>query len=438
MGNATIAVTKPAAESFRVQGGVPISGSVCPSGNKNEALPVLAGALLARSGTMALENLPDIADIRAMIQLIESVGVSCQWKDGVLQLDSNLLNSEFPDRDLAVAIRGSFLLSAPLLARTGRVRLPRPGGDKIGRRRIDTHLLALQELGAEVETSGQDYLLTLKDHFVGADVFLDEASVMATENAVMAAAAAEGTTRISNAASEPHVQGLCRMLVGMGARIQGIGTNLLQIQGARNLMGCHHRVGPDHIEIGSFMGLAAVTGGELEIGPVNPNDLRMVQMVFRRIGVESRLDGDRLHVPGNQELVIGEDLHGAIPKLDDAPWPGFPADLVSIALVVATQAKGTILVHEKLFESRMFWVDRLVAMGARIVLCDPHRAVIVGPSQLHGETIASPDIRAGMALLIAALCAEGESIIQNIHQIDRGYERIDERLKALGARIERV
>ncbi len=423
---------------FRVQGGHPISGVIRPSGNKNEALPVLAAALLAAEGRVTLENLPDIADIRDMIQLTESVGVQLEREGGILRMDATKLTSVAPDSQRAAEIRGSFLLSAPLLARNGEVRLPRPGGDKIGRRRIDTHLDALQKLGARVDVSGTDYVMTLDGRFVGNDVFLDEASVMATENALMAAAAAEGTTRIANAASEPHVQGLCRMLVGMGAHIRGIGTNLLQIQGCESLVGCHHVVGPDHIEIGSFMGLAAVTGGELEIGPVNPDDLRMIRMVFRRLGVESQMDGDRLFIPGNQDLEIVTDFHDAIPKLDDAPWPGFPADLVSIALMVATQSTGTILVHEKLFESRMFWVDRLVSMGARIVLCDPHRAVVVGPARLHGATITSPDIRAGMSLLIAALCAEGESVIQNVHQIDRGYERIDERLRQLGAHLERV
>lgn len=423
---------------FRVQGGHPISGVLRPSGNKNEALPVLAAALLASEGAVTLENLPDIADIRDMICLTESVGVQLERDDGVLRMDATHLGNAAPDSARAAEIRGSFLLSAPLLARTGEARLPRPGGDKIGRRRIDTHLLALEALGAKVDFSGTDYIMTLDGRFVGADVFLDEASVMATENALMAAAMAEGTTRIANAASEPHVQGLCRMLVGMGAQIRGIGTNLLEIRGSSSLTGCHHVVGPDHIEIGSFMGLAAVTGGELEIGPVNPDDLRMICMVFGRLGVESRLEGDRLFIPGQQKLKMMTDAHEAIPKLDDAPWPGFPADLVSIAMVVATQSTGTILVHEKLFESRMFWVDRLVAMGARIVLCDPHRAVVVGPARLHGATISSPDIRAGMSLLIAALCAEGESVIQNVHQIDRGYERIDERLRQLGAQVERV
>lgn len=425
-------------EVFRVQGGAPISGVVRPSGNKNEALPVLAAALLASEGKVSLENLPDIADIRDMIALAGSVGSKISWEDRILQLDSTGTLDSAPDRARAAEIRGSFLMSAPLLARGGEVRLPRPGGDKIGRRRIDTHLLALEALGAHVEVRGHDYILTLDGPFRGNDVFLDEASVMATENALMAAAAAEGTTRIANAASEPHVQGLCRMLVSMGANIGGIGTNLLEVRGTPSLRGCHHVVGPDHIEIGSLMGLAAVTGGSLEIGPVNPDDLRMVRMVFNRLGVESNFEGDRLHVPGSQQLNIRTDLHDAIPKLDDAPWPGFPADLVSIAMVVATQASGTILIHEKLFESRMFWVDRLVAMGARIVLCDPHRAVVVGPSKLHAATIASPDIRAGMSLLIAALCADGESVIQNVHQIDRGYERIDERLRQLGAQIERV
>jgi UDP-N-acetylglucosamine 1-carboxyvinyltransferase len=333
-------------------------------------------------------------------------------------------------------LRGSVLLAPGLLARTGRAALPAPGGDRIGRRRVDTHLLALSTLGARVDP-GPALRLTLEGRFRGAEVFLDEASVTATENAVMAAALAEGTTVILNAASEPHVQGLCRFLNTLGARIAGIGTNQLRIEGVRELGPGRHRLGPDHIEIGSFVALAAMTGGEVRVRDVVPDDLRMIRVAYRRLGVETALDGTTLVVPGPQELRVAADADGAIPKVDDAPWPGFPADLTSLALVLATQSRGTVLIHEKLFESRLFFVDSLIAMGARIVLCDPHRAVVVGPSELRAAPIVSPDIRAGMALIGAALCARGTSVISNAHQVDRGYERIDERLRALGARITR-
>ncbi|MGH7288706.1 MAG: UDP-N-acetylglucosamine 1-carboxyvinyltransferase, partial [Myxococcota bacterium] len=316
--------------------------------------------------------------------------------------------------------------------------LPRPGGDRIGRRRVDTHLHALRMLGAEIEPRERQYHLRLDGRFRGTDIFFDEASVMATENAVMAAAVADGPTRIANAASEPHVQGLCRYLNAMGAQIRGVGTNVLEIEGVPELRPASHRVGPDHIEIGSFMAIAAMTGGELRVRGVRRDDLRMILLVFARLGVEARLEGEDLIVPAKQELVIQDDLDGAIPKVDDAPWPGFPTDLTSIALVLATQASGTVLIHEKMFENRLFFVDRLIAMGARVVLCDPHRALVTGPTPLAGETITSPDIRAGMALLAAALCADGRSLIMNAHQVDRGYERIDERLRELGAQIERT
>jgi UDP-N-acetylglucosamine 1-carboxyvinyltransferase len=316
------------------------------------------------------------------------------------------------------------------------VRLPRPGGDRIGRRRVDTHLLALEALGAEISAEG-DYEIRAPRGLRAAEIFLDEASVMATENAVIAASATAGETVIYNAASEPHVQGLCRLLRTMGAAIEGVGSNVLHVRGG-SLGGGTHRIGPDHIEIGSLVGLAAVTGGELRIAGTRPADLRKILMDFRRLGVKTSFAGDDLLVPGGQDLEVQSDLGGAIPKIDDAPWPGFPADLTSIALVTATQSRGTVLIHEKLFESRLFFVDRLISMGARIVLCDPHRAVVVGPSSLVGATLASPDIRAGMALLIAALAARGTSLIQNVEQIDRGYERIEERLGTLGAEIERT
>lgn len=411
-----------------------------PRGNKNEALPALAAALL-HPGPSQLLNVPRIRDVESLVLILEAAGARVTREDQeggtVLAVDASGDLSPEPEPELAASIRGSFLLAPALLHRTGSAVLPRPGGDRIGRRRIDTHLLALRALGARVEEHERSYRLQLDGGFKGADVFLDEASVMATENALMAAAVATGRTRILNAACEPHVQGLCHQLVGMGARIQGIGTNHLEIEGNGDLRGTGHRIGPDHIEVGSFVALAAMTGGALEVREVVPEHLHMIRMVLRRLGVCTRMEGTTLLVPGGQQLVIQDDVHGAIPKVDDAPWPGFPADLTSVALVLATQARGTVLVHEKLFESRLFFVDRLLAMGARIVLCDPHRAVVVGPAALHGEDLASPDIRAGMALVAAALCAEGTSVIRNAHQVDRGYERIDERLRALGARIER-
>ncbi len=436
----TISTVMPSNEQqvFRVQGGCPVGGTFVPSGNKNEALPAVAAALLSQ-GPVTLENLPDIADVRVMIEIVSRLGAGVNWNNaGALTITPKTLCSSAPHEPLARTIRGSFLFCAPLLAKEGRVRMPRPGGDKIGRRRVDTHLLALRALGADIRLDDLGYDMRLDGRFKGGDVFLDEASVMATENAVMAAALAEGTTRIGNAASEPHVQGLCHLLNAMGAQVRGIGTNLLEIEGVESMAGGQHRIGPDHIEIGSFMALAAATGGELLIKDVRPQDMRMICLVFSRLGVTTEWSGDDLLVPGGQELEIVTDIHDAIPKVDDAPWPGFPADLISIALVLATQAKGTVLIHEKLFESRMFFVDSLTAMGAKIVLCDPHRAVVVGPAALHGATIVSPDIRAGMALLIAALIAEGESTIQNVGQIDRGYVAIDKRLTALGANIRRA
>ncbi|MDH3686330.1 MAG: UDP-N-acetylglucosamine 1-carboxyvinyltransferase [Myxococcales bacterium] len=425
-------------DSFVVEGGRPVSGSVRASGNKNEALPALAATLLAPAPT-TLSNLPRISDVATLLEILEHLGVPAQeGADGSLRLDGGGLEGHEPSLELGRTIRGSFLLAPGLLHRTGRARLPRPGGDRIGRRRIDTHLHALELLGARVEAGEREYLLEVDGGFRGGDIFLDEASVMATENAVMAAVVASGRTRIGNAASEPHVQGLCRLLVAMGAHISGIGTNLLEIEGVDELHGAEHRIGPDHIEVGSFIAIAAMTGGELSITGIEPDDLRMILLVFARLGVEVTVEGNALLVPGKQALEIRDDRGGAIPKVDDAPWPGFPSDLSSIALVLATQARGTVLIHEKMFENRLFFVDRLIAMGARIVLCDPHRAIVTGPTELVGETITSPDIRAGMALLAAALCARGRSVIMNAHQVDRGYEAIDSRLRSLGAEIRRT
>jgi UDP-N-acetylglucosamine 1-carboxyvinyltransferase len=424
-------------DRFVIEGGRTLSGTVAVAGNKNEALPVLAATLLLKE-PVRLENVPRIRDVETLLETMRLLGVVAEWTGpNELHLDAARLAAADPDAESAKKIRGSFLLLPPLLRRNGRATLPRPGGDKIGRRRVDTHLLALRELGATA-TVGEDYVLTLPGGaFRGADVFLDEASVMATENAIMAAAAAEGRTSIMNAASEPHVQGLCRALNAWGAKISGIGTNHLEIEGVREFRAAPHRLGPDHIEIGSFVALAAMTGGGVTIPDVEPRNLRMIRMVFARLGVEMRFEGNHLVVPAGQSPEVRCDVDGAVPKVDDAPWPGFPADLTSLAVVLATQCRGTVLVHEKLFESRLFFVDSLIGMGARIVLCDPHRAVVVGPAKLHGATMASPDIRAGMALMAAALCAEGRSVIHNAHQVDRGYERIVERLSALGALIRR-
>ena len=423
--------------SFIVEGGQPLCGELVPSGNKNEALPVLAASLLATT-PMTLHNVPRIGDIRSMIKLLKGLGATIKTNpDGSLHIDGRELTNQEPQRDLSAQIRASFLLAGPLLARRGHLVLPRPGGDRIGRRRVDTHLLALEMLGANI-TVEKDYHLTAPNGLHGAEIFLDEASVMATENAVMAAVAAEGNSVICNAASEPHVQGLCHMLNAMGAEITGIGSNVLHIKGGATLLGCEHRIMSDHIEIGSFIGLAAVTGGEIHIREVEPDNLRMIRLTFSRLGVETKLSGTTLIVPPKQKLKIQCDLGGAIPRIDDAPWPGFPADLTSIAVVTATQCRGTVLIHEKMFESRLFFTDSLVAMGAQIVLCDPHRVVVSGPASLYGAELSSPDIRAGMALLIAALKAKGRSVIHNIRQIDRGYEQIDLRLNGLGAKIERT
>lgn len=426
-------------DRFVVEGGRPLQGTLEPAGNKNEALPVLAASLLA-PGPLRIANVPQIRDVETLGAMLRGLGarVEPQAEAAALAVDSAGLAGSEPSAELGQAIRGSFLLAPGLLHRTGRAVLPRPGGDRIGRRRLDTHMHALRQLGAGIESRERHVHLRLDGRFRGTDIFLDEASVMATENAVMAAAVAEGRTRIANAASEPHVQGLCRFLCAMGARIRGIGTNVLEVEGVPELAPADHTLGPDHIEIGSFVAMAAMTGGELRVRGVVPDDLRMMLMVFGRLGVETHLQGSDLLVPAKQDLAIRDDLDGAIPKVDDAPWPGFPSDLTSIALVLATQARGTVLIHEKMFENRLFFVDRLIAMGARVILCDPHRAVVTGPARLQGETITSPDIRAGMALLAAALCAEGRSEIMNAHQVDRGYERVDERLRALGARIDRV
>ena len=437
MRNATVSAGDSEGDRFLIGGGHPIRGSITPSGNKNEALPLLAASLLA-PGNVVIDNVPRIRDVTTLIELVRAVGVAVEWSgEHTVAVDAGSLRESRPDAGLAAEIRASFLLAAPLLARTGLAVLPRPGGDKIGRRRLDTHLLALRELGARITLDDAYYRLELAGRFRGAEVFLDEASVTGTETAVMAAAMADGSTRLLNAASEPHVQGLCHALNAMGARIGGIGSNVLEIEGVRALRPARHQVGPDHIEIGSFVAVAAMTGGALRVREVAPDHLRMIRLVFARLGIETHVDGTILMVPATQKRIITPDVDGGIAKVDDAPWPGFPADLTPLALVLATQCEGTVLIHEKLFESRLFFVDSLIAMGARILLSDPHRALVIGPSRLHGATIVSPDIRAGMALIAAALAAQGRSVIRNVQQVDRGYERIDARLKALGARITR-
>jgi len=427
--------------SFRVTGGRPLKGTIRPAGNKNAALPILAATLLA-DGPCRIDNVPHIRDVETMLALLAHLGASVRWTGAnTVEVDATTAEPRELDPTLCARIRASILLAGPMLARFGRVSLPPPGGDVIGRRRVDTHFLALEHLGAEI-TVGASYKLEAKQ-LRGADVFLDEPSVTGTENALMAAVAARGTTVLRNAACEPHVQDLARFLVAMGARVDGIGTNTVTIdQGGEGsgtrLKAAPFTLAPDHIEIGSFIGLAGATNGAVTIEGVRADDLRATLLAFERLGVRPRLDGARLVVDADQERRIRPDLGGHVPKLEDGPWPAFPADLMSIAIVVASQCEGLLLIFEKLFESRLFFVDKLIGMGARIVLCDPHRAVIAGPSPLRGQVVESPDIRAGMAMLVAALSAQGDSVIHNIGQIERGYERIDERLRTLGAQIERV
>jgi UDP-N-acetylglucosamine 1-carboxyvinyltransferase len=421
---------------FLVRGGRPLRGTVRPAGNKNAALPILAATVLA-DGPMDLDNIPRIRDVETMLAILADLGATVEWTGpNLVRVDARGVRPKPLDVALCARIRASILLAGPLLARFGKVTLPPPGGDVIGRRRVDTHFLALEQLGASV-TVGDRYELEAKE-LAGSDIFLDEPSVTGTENALMAAVMAKGRTVLRNAACEPHVQDLARCLVAMGAHIEGIGSNIYTIEGGRPLSGASYAIGPDHIEIGSFIGLAAVTNGDITIDPVRAEDLRSTLLGFERLGIRPRIEGPRLLVGAGQERRIRPDLGGHVPKLEDGPWPAFPADVMSTTIVTATQCSGMLLVFEKMFESRLFFVDKLISMGARIVLCDPHRAVISGPSPLKGGTVESPDIRAGMAMLLAALAAEGASTIHNVGQIERGYERIDERLRALGAEIERV
>ena len=424
------------AVQFIVEGGQTLAGTIQPSGNKNAALPIVAAALLT-AHPVTLENVPRIRDIETLVLLIRSLGVSAEWTArNTLHIHAKEVRPTELDRELSAKIRGSILLAGSVLGRCGRITLPPPGGDVIGRRRLDTHFLALQQLGATFSLT-TDFVIEARE-LRGAEVFLDEPSVTGTENAMIAAVAAKGTTVLRNAASEPHVQDLGRFLMALGASIEGLGTNQITIHGGATLTGTTYRIGPDHIEVGSFIGLAAVTRSELRIADAGVEHLHAIRMGFERLGIICTAEGDDLLVSANQTMEIQSDLGGHVPKLEDQPWPAFPADVMSIAIVTATQCRGLILMHEKMFESRMFFVDKLIGMGARIVLCDPHRAIVSGPSQLRGATVESPDIRAGMAMLIAALCARGRSTINNVGQIERGYERIDERLTALGARIERV
>jgi UDP-N-acetylglucosamine 1-carboxyvinyltransferase len=418
---------------YLIQGGNPVKGTIRASGNKNAALPCLAAALLSDEPVI-LRNIPDIEDVQVMLEIYTALGGEVKaagpntWRLSM----KDIKTSEIPPEQ-AKKIRASILFAGPLLARTGRAVLPPPGGDVIGRRRLDTHFLALTELGARVK-SGEAFIFSART-MRGKDIFLDEASVTATENAVMAAVLAKGETILTNAASEPHVQDLCRMLVSMGARIQGIGSNILTIKGVKKLSGCDFSIGADFMEVGSFIGLAAATRGEITIEGAREEDLRSAKIAFAKLGIKWECQGTSIHVPQKQKMKVNCDLGGMIPKIDDAPWPGFPPDLTSIITVVATQVRGEVLVHEKMFESRMFFVDKLIAMGGRIVLCDPHRAVVSGPSRLTGSELHSPDVRAGMAMIIAAMCAEGKSAIRNVYQIERGYENIVPRLSSLGARI---
>src|SRR4051795_7761955 len=428
----------PIMEKLLIEGGVPLSGTIVPAGNKNAALPLLACSLLTDE-EVVLHNVPRIRDVEAMLDLLVHLGVRTDWREeNTVSLQADQVRDTSVSVEIAERIRASSLAAGPLLARFGSAVMPPPGGDVIGRRRLDPHLDAFRALGATVQFDRWYHLRAPNGGLKACDFFMDEPSVMATENALMAAALTPGSTVTHNAASEPHVQDLARLLMQMGARVEGIGSNLMVLHGAERLGGADYTIGQDYIEVGSFIALAACTGGELRVKDVIGEDLRMTRLAFERLGCQIHFEGDDVVVPAGQRLRIKDDEGDAISKLEDGPWPAFPADLTSIALAMATQAEGMVLIHEKMFENRLFFVDKLVSMGARVIVCDPHRAVVSGPSRLHGERMESPDIRAGMAMLIAALCAQGTSEIGNIGQIDRGYERIDERLRSLGARIERV
>ena len=423
-------------QKFVIEGGHPLSGTVTPGGSKNEALPVIAATLLTTE-TVRLRRVPRIADVDVLLDILRAMGATAEWV-GERELEINTAGVDTPEvpEELCRKLRASILLAGPLLARFGRAVLAPPGGDVIGRRRLDTHFLGFEALGATVDV--RDVFDIHADHLTGTDIFLDEPSVTGTENIIMAAVRARGTTIIRNAACEPHVQGLCRMLNTLGAQITGIGTNALTIKGTPSLWGGGHTIGPDYLEVGSFIGLAAMTRSELTIDQIVPEDMRMIRLVFEKLGVHFEMTDDTIVVPRHDELVVRSDYMNQIPRIDDAPWPAFPTDMMSIAITVATQARGSVLFFEKMFDGRMFFTDSLNAMGARVILCDPHRVVVNGPAPLVGSTLESPDVRAGMALLIAALSAQGTSTIYNVRHIDRGYDQVDEKLKALGARIERL
>jgi UDP-N-acetylglucosamine 1-carboxyvinyltransferase len=431
-----MAVAPALADAFVIEGREPLSGTIRAAGNKNGALPILAACLLTQE-PVTLTNVPRIRDVDTMLELLVNLGADASWT-GPNDVHVHTAGATRFDPDLALCskIRASFLLAGPLLARFGRATMPPPGGDVIGRRRLDPHIHAFNELGAAIEI-GALYRFSAS-RMRGARVFLDEASVMATENTVMAAVLTPGETVLGNAACEPHVQDLCRFLVHLGAQIEGIESNVLRIEGVTELRGGEWAIGADHIEVGSFIGMAAITGGAVTIEGASAHDLVSILPAFTKLGVRIEIEGDTVHVPARQQLVVQDDLGGMVPKIEDGPWPAFPSDLTSIAVTVATQSFGTVLMFEKMFENRLFFTDKLVSMGARIILCDPHRAVVAGPAQLVGQRMESPDIRAGMAMLLAALCAQGQSTIGAAHQIDKGYERIDERLRAIGAHIERV
>ncbi len=426
-------------DKFIIQGGVPLSGEVAPSGNKNAALPLLAACLLTDEPVI-LHSVPSIRDVQDMIALLQSLGVSFEKLDNhSWKVQARDLCPADLQPDLCRRIRASILLAGPMVARAGDFRLPPPGGDVIGRRRVDTHILAIRALGAQAEFDRTNRLFVFQaDKLTGADILLDEASVTATENAIMAAVTAQGTTILRNATSEPHVQELCHFLNILGANIENISSNTLVIHGVQKLHGGEFSIGPDYLEVVSFIGAAALTHSSITINNAGAHYLGMIRLVFGRLGVEWQVEGDRIIVPAIQKLVVEPDLGDAIPVINVMPWPSFPTDLMSIAIVVGTQSKGSVLFHDWMYPSRMFFTDKLVGMGAQIVLCDPHRCIVQGPSKLYGENLESPDIRAGMALVLAALAAEGQSVIRNVNQIDRGYERIDAKLRQLGAQIERI
>jgi len=424
--------------SFLIEGGQPLRGEIIPSGNKNAALPLLAACLLTDE-PVVLHNLPDIGDVRTMRRLLESLGVGIETLDvHTWRIQASQVREADLDPDLCRGMRASILLAGPMVKRTKKIELPPPGGDVIGRRRVDTHLLALGAMGVDFAYSEGEFRLHAPRGLHGADILLDEASVTATENAVMAAVTAQGKSVIRNAASEPHVQELCHFLNSLGGRIENIGSNTLHLEGVSRLHGGEFTIGPDYLEVVSFIGAAVVTRGEIWIRQAAPQHLDMIRLVLGRLGVTWQVDGKDILVPSGQKLEVVPDLRGAIPQINVMPWPAFPTDLMSLAIVLASQSTGTVLFHDWMFEGRMFFIDKLAAMGARIVLCDPHRCIVAGPSRLVGEQMESPDIRAGLALVLAALAAEGTSQIRNIGQIERGYERIDEKLRLLGARIQRL